>query len=522
MRRLVILPLACGLLLAACSQSSPPPGPRLSVLAGSELKDIEPLLPKVQQRTGVRLELRYTGTLEAVDTLQAGEALDLAWLSSNKYALLTPGVKERVRASERTMITPVVLGLKASKARALGWADNPNVTWKDIAEAAGKGRFTFGMTSPTASNTGFSGLLGLAAALSGKGDALDVSDIDGKQLAAFFKAQRLTAGSSGWLADAYLKDQDQLDGMINYANVLLAMNRGGKLHEPFALIYPKEGILTADYPLMLINAGQREAYEKIVAYVRSAEFQKAILETTLRRPINPEVQVEAGLYPTTLIELPFPASYRVVNAILEAFDNEFRRPADATFVLDTSGSMEGARLDGLKTAMRLLTNPDPSAGGRYARFRQRERIVLVPFSSSPGTPATYTLGSADQANAQILARVRQSIDGLSAGGKTAVFSSVHQAYQDALARRRTDKVDRYYSIVVLTDGENNRGESWREFERWYQSLPPGDRGLRVFTILFGEGKPAEMESLAHLTGGRVFDSRTTALSAVFREIRAYQ
>ncbi|MGA8056025.1 MAG: VWA domain-containing protein, partial [Burkholderiales bacterium] len=101
----------------------------LTVLAGSELRDIEPLLPMIQAATGVTLQLKYSGTLEAVERLQAGEPFDTAWLSSNRYALLTPGARERIRASERTMITPVVLGLKASKAKELGWLDNPNVTW---------------------------------------------------------------------------------------------------------------------------------------------------------------------------------------------------------------------------------------------------------------------------------------------------------------------------------------------------------------------------------------------------------
>ena len=295
----------------------------LSVLAGSELKDMEPLLPRIQAATGVMLQMHYSGTLDAVEKLQAGEAYDLAWLSSNRYALLTPGVKERIHASERIMITPVVLGLKASKARELGWTDNPNVTWKDIADAAGQGRFTFGMTSPSSSNTGFSGLLGLAAALSGKGDALEAKDVDAKGLAAFFRAQRLASGSSGWLADAYVKEQDRIDGMINYANVLLAMNRSGELREPLALIYPKEGILSADYPLMLLDASKRAAYDKVVSYLRSTEVQKTILDTTLRRPVNPEVPVDAKLYPATLIELAFPARYEVVNAILDSFDSEF-------------------------------------------------------------------------------------------------------------------------------------------------------------------------------------------------------
>ena len=35
----------------------------------------------------------------------------------------------------RLFVSPVVLGVKRSVARKLGWAGNPNVTWRDIAEA---------------------------------------------------------------------------------------------------------------------------------------------------------------------------------------------------------------------------------------------------------------------------------------------------------------------------------------------------------------------------------------------------
>jgi Ca-activated chloride channel family protein len=525
------LALAAAALLAACGEDKPAP-PRaaaqaaveLSVLAGSELKDIEPLLPQIQRATGVALKLHYTGTLDAVEKIQAGEAHDLAWLSSNRYAMITPGVKERIRASERTMITPVVLGLKESKARELGWLNNPEVTWKDIAEAAGKSRFTFGMTSPTSSNTGFSGLLGLAAALSGKGDALEAKDIDGKRLAAFFGAQRLTAGSSGWLVDAFLKDQSRLDGMVNYANVFLALNRSGQLKEPFALIYPKEGIVTADYPLMLLDESKRAAYEKVVAYIRGAAFQKAMLDSTLRRPVTADVAVDPKLYPATLIELPFPSSYAVVNAILDSFDNELRRPADATFVLDVSGSMKGGRLDSLKAAMTALAEGDASISGRYARFRNRERIVIVPFDNAVRSRMAYEMGTTRDTNDRVLQQVKGAVAGLEAQGGTAIYSAVHSAYGAALARRNADRgADRYYSIVIMTDGENRDGEKYEDFERWYRGLKPADQGIRVFAILFGDAKPAELESLAQLTGGRVFDGRKAgSLAAVFREIRSYQ
>jgi Ca-activated chloride channel family protein len=74
----------------------------------------------------------------------------------------------------------------------------------------------------------------------------------------------------------------------------------------------------------------------------------------------------------------------------------------------------------------------------------------------------------------------------------------------------------------MTDGENNSGMGFGDFQDWYRQLPEDAQGIRVFTILFGEGDPAALKSIAELTGGRVFDAKTATLSAVFKEIRGYQ
>lgn len=524
-KTLALLGACLALIATGCQkESAPVQAPAaasvLKVLAGSELKDIEPLLPKVAQATGIQLQMHYAGTLEAVEKLQDGETVDLAWLASNRYAMLVPAVKARIAASERTMLTPVVLGLKESKATELGWKDNPRVTWKDIADAANKGKFTFGMTNPASSNTGFSGLLGLAAALSGKGDALEEKDIDAKRLAAFFKAQRLTAGSSGWLADAFLREQDKVDGLINYASTLQSMNRAGGLKEKLVLIYPHDGIVTADYPLMLINPAKREAYDKLVAYLRGADFQQAMTTATLRRPVNPDVHV-ADAPSQPLVELAFPAKLSVVDAILTAFDNHLRLPTDSTFVLDKSGSMAGDRIQGLKTALLGLSGADATISGRFARFRNRERIFLLPFSDSFGATERFDMGEIATTNQATLKRLAERVNALRADGGTAIFSATQQAYADAAQRRRGDPA-RFYSIVVMTDGLNNGGIKAAEFASWYQQLPSADKGIKVFPVLFGEANPAELQSLAELTGGRTFDSRKSSLQAIFKEIRGYQ
>ena len=524
---LLLAGLGLGLLLQACSKEEsgqPAAANTFTVLAGSELRDLEPLLPDIEKATGLHIALKYTGTLEAVERIQGGEAFDAAWLASNRYALLNPGVKDKVLASERTMQTPVVLGIKRSKAQSLGWADaqgnrKPGITWKDIAQAAEKGRFSFGMTNPGSSNTGFSGLLGVAAALAGKGDALELKDINAKQLTAFFKAQTLTAGSSGWLADAYVKEQASIDGMINYASTLLALNAGGKLAEPLSLIYPTEGIITADYPLMLLNAAKRADYDKLIAYLRTPAFQTAMSKETWRKPVVAGVPFDAALYPADLVELPFPAKLAVIDAVLQAFDNEIRRPADSSFVLDISGSMGGARMEQMKSALLGLTGLDTSLSGRFARLREREAISLTAFDHAVRPTASFSMAKNQREQAE--AGVRNNINSLHEEGATAIFSAAQQVYLQAAARR-LQAPERYYSLVLLTDGESNKGLDAQQFEAWYNALPANQKGIRIFAIQFGDARVEQLEALARLTGGRVFNATKSPLAQVFKEIRGYQ
>jgi Ca-activated chloride channel family protein len=186
--------------------------------------------------------------------------------------------------------------------------------------------------------------------------------------------------------------------------------------------------------------------------------------------------------------------------------------------------MKGQRLDALKAAMAALAGSDTSLSGRYARFRSRERIVIVPFDHVPRSPAVFEMGTTREGKQRTLTSVSELTNGLEVRGGTAIYDAVQTAYAAALARRAADRgTDRYFSIVLMTDGENHQGRSFADFEQWYRGLRPADRGIRVFPILFGEAKPEELESLAQLTGGRVFDGRKTdSLAAVFKEIRSYQ
>jgi len=493
---------------------------KLTVLAGSELSDLEPLFDQITRNTGVELEMQYIGTLDGAEKLLSGEAVDLAWFSHSKYLTLLQSAQGQTMTQEKIMLSPVILGVKTSKAQAWGWVDNPAVTWRDIAAKANDGELHFAMTNPASSNSGFTALVGVAAAFSGSSDALEVDNIDKEGLTAFFKGQSLTAGSSGWLSESYVREQARLDGMINYESVLLALNDGGQLDEPLYLVYPKEGIITADYPLMLINNEKREQYDKLVEYLRTPDFQTELMERTLRRPVTPGVALSAKFPTQLLVELPFPNNTEVIDRLLFGFLDEQRVPAHAIFVLDISGSMEGERLEQLKASLRNLTGGDQSLTGQFARFRNRERITMIPFSSEVHDTRLFTIDDT-ASEGQSMEEVRAYVDSLTIQGGTAIYSALQQAYAVGEEAKRQDPT-RYYSIVLMSDGENNEGISDNDFERFYQALPAEAQQIPTFTILFGDAAEGEMVTLAELTGGRMFDAQSEGLSLIFKQIRGYQ
>lgn len=495
----------------------------MTVLAGSELRDLEPFFDTIARETGVRLELDYIGTLDGVDAIVGGRDVDAAWFSHGKYLALVD--RGRIVAQETIMLSPVVMGVKESLAEQWGWTERA-VTWQDIADRAASGDLDFAMTNPASSNSGFTALMGVVAAFADTADAPQLADIEAAapRLTDFFAGQALTSGSSGWLAESYVREQDRLDGLVNYESVLLELNESGNLREPLHLLYPEEGIVTADYPLMLLDSDKREDFDRLVTYLRSEEFQRRMMLETQRRPVIPQVPLADSFPDALLVELPFPGSGDVVEGILFAYLDEVRIPSHAVFVLDVSGSMDGQRIAQLKDAVENLTGLDASLTGRFARFSARERVTLIPFSSGVQDAVQFEIDNA-AADSDTMQQIRSYVETLQAEGGTAIYTSLAAAYSYLETARSEDLAqgnERYYSVVLMSDGENTEGASLRVFRNFYRGLEPSTRTIKTFPVLFGNANEAEMGEVATLTGGRVFDGRNDNLSLVFKQIRGYQ
>ncbi|WP_433278382.1 extracellular solute-binding protein [Pseudonocardia xinjiangensis] len=537
MRRLTVAGAVVVALLAGCTSGSPAgpgAGPSgepvtLRVLAGSELADLGPVLDEAAAATGVRVALDPVGTLDGAEAVVSGAAAaghDAIWFSSNRYLALQPEAQARLGTATDVMSSPVVLGLRRSVAERLGWVGRP-VTWAEIAAAAGAEQFTYGMTDPSASNSGFSAVVAVATALVGAGSALTAPQAasTAPALRDFFAAQTLAAGSSGFLQDAYVRRAtgadpgEPVDGLINYESVLLAMNAAGDLPEPLELIYPADGVITADYPFTVLAGASeevRDAYRRLTEYLRTPDVQRTIANRTHRRPAVPGV---APAPSSALVELPFPGQADVVDALLTSYFDKLRRPSRTVYVLDTSGSMEREdRIGALRRSLAGLAGADPSLTAQYRRFRGREEVTLLPFNSLAGNPQTFTVAEDDPGPDR--QQIADAGAALQAGGDTAIYDSLESAYRLAERQIAADP-DRFTSIVLMTDGENTSGADIAAFRAYVGSLPAQLRGVPVFCVLFGESSTAEMEEVAELTGGRTFDARTVPLAEVFQEIRGY-
>lgn len=480
-------------------------GATLHVLAGSEVKDMLPILEDAEDELGISVELEYMGTLDGTEAVMAGEGdYDATWFPSNAYMSLFDEKSSLVSQETSIMRTPVVLGVKAERAAELGW-DEQSPTWAEVVDAAESGEFAYGMSSPVSSNSGFSTLVELATALSGTGAAITADDVTAvaADLTRFAQGQALASGSSGWLMEAYDKDASAVDGVFNYESLILQ-------DENLVEVIPQDGVITADYPLTLL-AGRGEdaeaAYRALVDYLRRDDVQRRIADETFRRTdaTTADDAVEA-------FEIPFPNRLETVRALLSSWVSDVRKPANMVFQIDTSGSMEGARLDALKAALVSLTDTGADGATSLLTFQPRETVHFVEFASEVKSEKDLEVAADGD-----LSEVRSYVEGLSTAGNTAIYGTLQRSLELAAQSRSGDNVT---SVVLFSDGENTDWPSIVEFSSWYEATPEV-QGIPVYAILFGEASRTEMEQLAELTGGRVFDAADGDLTAAFKEIRGY-
>ncbi|HEY3285201.1 MAG TPA: VWA domain-containing protein [Armatimonadota bacterium] len=514
---------------AAPTSATAPPETQaaLTIVSGSENKTLEPLIQRFAASKNVRIAVEYKGSVDIMLALQdTNTPYDAVWPANSLWISLGDTHK-RVKHSQSIMRSPIVFAVKKSLATRFGWVGKP-VRVEDILKQTEGGRLRWMMTSATQSNSGACFYLGCLYAFSGQPDVLSVAQINNPATAAKTKAilgsVNRSAGSTGFLKDLFVEHYDDYDGMVTYEALLIETNQAmqGKTQDPLYAVYPTDGLTFADSPLGFISKGdaaKEQLFQELQAYLLSAEAQRQILAQGRRVGLgakivggdpavfNPSWGIDAG---RTLSPIRLPEA-AVIKQALDLYQTAFRKPSLNIYVLDYSGSMEGERIDSLKSAMgRIL---DQSRAGQYfLQASSRDVNVVIPFSSSARGPWSVRGNNPDQLG-DLLARINREAP--SAG--TALYSAVEKALDTLQTYRDREK---YLSaIILLTDGESNQGDSFQQLQAHARNLgftrmPP------IFAMRIGEASETQLKDLVSWTSGRFFGD-TKDLSSAFREVKGY-
>jgi Ca-activated chloride channel family protein len=118
--------------------------------------------------------------------------------------------------------------------------------------------------------------------------------------------------------------------------------------------------------------------------------------------------------------------------------------------------------------------------------------------------------------------IRDYVDGLVAGGNSAVYTGLDRALQE-VGNQMVGNPERQYSIVLITDGQSNDGMAAQSFMYLYGALPDETRSAQVFPFFLGEQGEADddVDFVAEVTGSSVYHDTPGDLAEVFKRIRGF-
>ena len=398
--------------------------------------------------------------------------------------------REVVDISGAQSIVGPVIGIVTYEemARCLGWP-NKEIGYADIIalRADPKGWASYdcaktewgkrplvAFTDPTTSSTGRSLHLALYSFGTGKPpEELTLADVEDPEVIAYIKQFH-------GLIDHYLIGTTVLntkiyqgpryghffimpeDNLIHlYEGTERAFINGEKVQPPpiskrMVMIYPKEGSMPRNNCACIVQADwvteeQVEAAEKWTEFIREDDQQRSFMAAGFRPGTGTAVSLtdpaskisdKFGLDPNKPTKVLNPSL--IDPAVAAAIDDSWefvKRPGIVTFVLDTSGSMAGVKID--KARDGLIRAVDAMAKNNQVGFLSFGDTINKRIDVAPLTGNRFDIADAAQK--------------LRPGGGTALYRAIRSAIQ--MTDTTPGEPDAIRAVVVLTDGQANRGKT---------------------------------------------------------------
>lgn len=498
-------------------------GETIRIVSGSENKELEPMLQSYAQDANITIEMDYQGSLDIMRLLESESiSYDALWPASSMW-LNMGDTHHQLKHVESTSTSPIGFGIKQSLAEELGLTNREDVTLQEMIQLIKQGKLKFAMTSATQSNSGASAYLGFLTAIAGKTkDVLNIEDLNDSDnqeaIQTLLSGVNRSSGSSNWLVDLYLNGD--YDAMVNYETLLIQTNK--KLEEsgrePMYIIYPKDGLAISDSPIAFVgskDAKTEETFLQLQDYILSEKGQDQIEQTgrrsafgTVSKENRHIFKKEWGLDVDRVVS---PITYPAPDVIMQAlnqYQTQFKKPALTFYVLDYSGSMGGEGQDQLTHAMEQVLVPE-FAKQNLLQGTPQDKTVIIPFSDD-----VFDVAMAE-GNDDDMEALYQKIANLQTQSGTAMYAALDYTLQ-LIKDDYGNILDKYTPmIVILSDGMANDSEDL--FINHYQSA---DLDIPIFSIMFASAQEDQLESLAKLSNGRVFDGRENMIKA-FQTVKGY-
>jgi Ca-activated chloride channel family protein len=434
----------------------------------------------------------------------------------------------RTSGQIRYAVSPIVIAAWESVARELGWPDK-SIGWQDIQnKATSDPDFKW---NHAGTNTASGLLATLAEFYAGAGltRGLTEETATAPDTLEYVQAVESTVRFYGEGEDVIVQrlaaeGKDFLDAFVGQESVVIDWNSADP-DERLVAIYPAEGSLWTDHPLALLELGsiegefpvtdnQRQTYAAFSQYATSEKVQNQLLEAGYR-PADLSIPLDGAgspfadgnalgavdwREPQTTLQVP-PAA--VVNVVRDAW-RYTKRPTKVYLVVDTSGSMEGAKIEATRDALAAFVNEVQG---------ERDEIGIVEFASD--VKGFTPLRVLDDRNRQDTLRV---IDGMEATGGTALIDAVYAATVDLQAQADGEAIN---ALVVMTDGlDNESARTLRDLDR-VLSNSSAPRVV-LFTIAFGDDADDWiLQEMARSGQGQFRRADETDIEELYRIVSTY-
>ena len=471
-------------------------------------------------------------------------------------------------ANESTpfMLTPLVIAMPRPMAQALGWPDEA-LGWSDILELARSaqgwgdyghpewGAFRLGKTNPNFSTSGLSALIAQTYAAADKTTDLSAEDLarpeviqygaDVESAVVHYGDTTLTFLNNWYRADqrgnpysyvsaAAVEEKSVID--YNQGNPDGVLDQGEEPRPPrvpLVSIYPEEGTLYSDNPLIVLDAEwvseeEEEAALRFVSFVQRPENQEKVLQFGFR-PGNPDVPVGAPIdaengadptQPRTLLEVPPPS---VTVGVLDAWASQ-RKSARVTLVIDVSGSM--GTVGDESTGETKLDLAKRAAIEALDEFKDDDQVGLRVFTTDLDSQgATFidlvSAGRVGDVRENLANRIRDLVP----LNGTPLYDVANATYEQLAADYDPARIN---AMVLLTDGQNDDGDTSddsRQLDTLIENLSRSAEGsssrpVRVFAIGYGaDADLSVLRRIAEASNGAVYDaSDPRSITKVFTAV----